>query len=200
MTRPERLALLERAGDAPPLTQQAELLGLSRASLYYHPAGPKPSEITLKHRIDEIYTASPFYGSRRMAAVLRREGHEISRQRVQGYMREMGIMAIYPGPNVSRRDLTHRVYPYLLRGLEAARPNHVWGIDITSSRLLAGWLYVVAILDWYSRSGVSWELNDSLEIGFVLAAVTACARGGAAGDFQLGSREPFHQPPIHCAA
>lgn len=146
-------------------------MGLSRASLYYCPTREKPEEVTLKHRIDEVYTASPFYGSRRIAAVLRREGHQISRQRVQRYMREMGIRAIYPGPNLSRRDLRHRIYPYLLRGLEAARPNHVWGIDITYIRLLAGWLYLVAILDWYSRYVVSWELHDSLEIGFVLAAV-----------------------------
>jgi len=165
------LALVERAGAALPLTQQAELLGLSRASLYYRAVAPSAAEVALKHRIDELYTAYPFYGSRRIAVVLRRDGHEISRQRVQRQMREMGIVAIYPGPNTSRRNLQHRVYPYLLRGLRMTHPNQVWGVDITYIRLLAGWLYLVAILDWYSRYVVSWELSDTLEIGFVLTAV-----------------------------
>ncbi len=92
-----------------PLRRQAELLGLSRASLYYHAVAPRSAEVALKHRIDELYTAYPFYGSRRIAACLRRGGHEISRQRVQRYMRETGIAAIYPGPNLSRRDFQHRV-------------------------------------------------------------------------------------------
>ncbi len=165
------MALVERAGAELPLTQQATLLSLSRASMYYHAAAPSAEEVRLKHRIDELFTAYPFYGSRRVVVCLRREGHAISRQRVQRYMREMGIMALYPGPNLSRRDLQHRVYPYLLRGLKIARPNHVWGIDITYVRLLAGWLYLVAIIDWYSRYVVSWELSDTLEIGFVLQAV-----------------------------
>lgn len=165
------MALIERAEAALPLTQQAELLSLSRASLYYRAAAPSPEEVQLKRRIDELYTAYPFYGSRRMAVLLRRDGHEISRQRVQRYMREMGICAIYPGPNTSRRNFQHRVYPYLLRGLRVTRPDQVWGVDITYIRLLAGWLYLVAILDWYSRYVVSWELSDTLEIEFVLHAV-----------------------------
>lgn len=165
------MALVEREGAQLPLTQQAELLSLSRSSLYYQPVAPSPAEVALKHRIDELYTAYPFYGSRRMAVCLRRDGHEISRQRVQRYMREMGIFAIYPGPNVSKRDVAHRTFPYLLRGLQVARPNQVWGVDITYIRLVAGWLYLVAILDWYSRYVVSWELSDTLEIGFVLQAV-----------------------------
>jgi putative transposase len=139
--------------------------------LYYHAVAPSAAEVALKHRIDELYTAYPFYGSRRMAVCLRREGHEISRQRVQRYMREMGIVAIYPGPNLSRRDFEHRVYPYLLRGLRMTHPNQVWGVDITYVRMVAGWLYLVAILDWYSRFVVSWELSDTLEIEFVLTAV-----------------------------
>lgn len=163
--------MVEREEAQLPLTQQAELLSLSRSSLYYRRVAPRPAEVVLKHRIDELYTAYPFYGSRRLTVVLRREGHEISRQRVQRYMREMGIVAIYPGPNVSKRDVAHRTFPYLLRGLQVARPNQVWGVDITYIRLVAGWLYLVAILDWYSRYVVSWELSDTLEIGFVLQAV-----------------------------
>jgi putative transposase len=150
---------------------QADLLGLSRASLYYRRVKPSAKEIASKHRIDELYTAHPFYGSRRLSVCLQREGLVINRKAVQRHMREMGIVAIYPGPNLSKRELAHRVYPYLLRGVRAAEPDHIWGIDITYIRLVGGWLYLVAIIDWYSRFIVSWELSDSLEIGFVLAAV-----------------------------
>ena len=150
---------------------QGELLGLSRASIYYRRVPPSAKEIGIKHRIDELYTAHPFYGSRRLRVCLQREGVIINRKAVQCYMREMGIVAICPGPNLSKRELAHRVHPYLLRGVRAAQPDHIWGIDITYVRLVAGWLYLVAVLDWYSRYVISWELSDSLEIEFVLAAV-----------------------------
>lgn len=125
----------------------------------------------LKHRIDELYTQYPFFGSRRMAAQLQREGQSANRKRVQRYMREMGIEGIAPGPNLSKRNQAHKVYPYLLNGLAITEPNQVWGIDITYIRLLAGWLYLVAILDWHSRYVVSWELSDTMEMPFVVRAV-----------------------------
>lgn len=146
-------------------------MSLSRASLYYRAVPPSPEEIRLKHRIDELYTARPFYGSRRMTVVLCREGEAINRKRVQRYMREMGIEGIAPGANLSKRAQAHRVYPYLLRTLKIERVNQVWGIDITYIRLLCGWLYLVAILDWHSRYIVSWELSDTLEMPFVLKTV-----------------------------
>ncbi len=173
MSRAERQALVERSAAALSLTEQAELLGLSRSSLYDQAVGPAPAEIALKHRIDELYTARPFYGSRRIHAQLRRAGETISRQRVQRYMREMGIAGVCPGPNLSRRNQAHQVYPYLLRGLPIERVNQVWGTDITYIRLQGGWLYLVAILDWYSRYVVSWELDLTLELGFVQRAVNA---------------------------
>jgi putative transposase len=154
-----------------PLRGQAELLSLSRASLYYQPVSPLPEEVALKHRIDEIYTDYPFYGSRRITVQLRREGRRINRKAVQRHMREMGIVGICPDPNLSQRNLEHRVYPYLLRQVTAAYPNHVWGIDITYIRLQQGWLYLVAVLDWFSRYVVSWQLDDTLDIDFVLVAV-----------------------------
>ncbi len=166
-----RLALIEREAGELSLVVQAELLGLSRASLYYQRVPPSAQEIAIKHRIDELYTAHPFYGSRRLRVCLQREGVIINRKAVQCYMREMGIVAICPGPNLSKRELAHRVHPYLLRGVRAAQPDHIWGIDITYVRLVAGWLYLVAVLDWFSRYVISWELSDSLEIEFVLAAV-----------------------------
>jgi putative transposase len=154
-----------------PLTIQAKLLSLSRSSLYYVPVGPSAREIAIKHRIDELYTKHPFYGSRKMTVVLCQEGIYVSRPTVQSYMREMGIAGIAPGPNLSKRNQEHKVYPYLLRGLKIERPNQVWGIDITYIRLLGGWMYLVAILDWFSRYVVNWELDQTLEIPFVLRAV-----------------------------
>jgi len=153
------------------LSQQADLLHVSRSSLYYRPVPPSPREIAIKHRIDELYTAHPFYGSRKIQVLLQPEFGTLARNTVRHYMQEMGIAAIYPGPNLSRRRLDHQVYPYLLRGVKASFPNHVWGIDITYIRLRQGWMYLVAILDWYSRYVVRWALDDTLEMPFVLDAV-----------------------------
>ena len=171
MSRSERLGLVEREHAELPLSVQAELLGLSRAGLYYRPVPPSAEEIAIKHRIDEIYTKYPFYGSRRITAQLRRADILINRKAVQSHMQEMGIAGICPGPNLSKRNAAHQVYPYLLRQITAAYPNHIWGIDITYIRLSAGWMYLVAILDWFSRYVVAWELDQTLEIAFVLAAV-----------------------------
>jgi putative transposase len=170
--------MVEYAHPELPLGMQAALLGLSRSSLYYRPKAPSAEEIALKHRIDELYTAHPYYGSRRITAVLRQEGQLISRKAVQRHMQEMGLAGLAPGPQTSRRHPTHPVYPYLLRHVTAAHPNHVWGIDITYVRLQAGWLYLVAILDWYARYVVAWELEQSLELGFVLTAVDAALAVG----------------------
>lgn len=164
---------MERDERELPLSVQAELLSLSRSSLYYQPVLPSAAEVALKHRIDELYTAYPFYGSRRISAHLRREGLVINRKTIQRHMREMGIAGICPGPNLSRRNQEHQVYPYLLRHVTAAYPNHVWGIDITYIRLQRSWLYLVAVLDWFSRYVVGWQLDDTLEIDFVLLAVDA---------------------------
>src|SRR4051812_8857114 len=163
--------LVERDEHELPLSLQAELLSLSRSSLYYQPVVPSAEEVALKHRIDALYTAYPFYGSRRITAQLQREGLTLNRKAVQRHMREMGIAGICPGPNLSQRHLIHQVYPYLLRQVTAAYPNHIWGIDITYVRLQTGWLYLVAILDWFSRYVVSWQLDDTLDLDFVLQAV-----------------------------
>jgi putative transposase len=163
--------MVEREHPELPLTVQADLLSLSRSGLYYQPVVPSPEEVALKHRIDEVYTRYPFYGSRRIAAALRREGIVLNRKAVQRHMREMGIAGICPGPNTSKRSQEHRVYPYLLRHLTSTYPNHVWGVDVTYIRLQAGWMYLVAVLDWYSRYVVAWELDQTLAVPFVLAAM-----------------------------
>jgi len=164
------VALVDRTGGELNLKQQAELLSVSRSSLYYQAVGSSAEEIAIKHRLDELYTQYPFYGSRKMRVLLKPEWN-INRKRVQRYMREMGLVAIFPGPKLSQPTPGHKIYPYLLRHVSASYPNHVWGIDITYVRLRQGWMYLVAILDWYSRFVVSWALDQTLEMPFVLEAV-----------------------------
>jgi len=161
---------VEREQSELTLQQQAELLSVSRSSLYYQPVAPSAEEIAIKHRLDELYTDFPSYGSRKMAVLLRPTWW-ISRKRVQRYMRQMGLVAIYPGPKTSQPAPGHKIYPYLLRQITASYPNHIWGTDITYIKLKHGWMYLVAILDWYSRFVVSWTLDQTLEMPFVLAAV-----------------------------
>jgi putative transposase len=165
------MAMLEHRSQELSLKAQAELLGLSRSHLYYCPLPPSPEEVAIKHRIDEIYTRWPFYGSRRITVILNQEEIAVSRPTVQSYMREMGISGIAPGPNTSKPAPEHTIYPYLLRRVSAGYANHVWGIDITYIRLRGGWMYLVAILDWFSRFVVAWEVDQTLELPFVLNAV-----------------------------
>jgi putative transposase len=170
MSRTERVTLLEPKGSELPLSVQAELLGISCSSLHYRPVAPSAEELAVKHGIDAIYTAHPFYGSRRITAALRGEQLIVNRKAVQRRMREMGIEAIGPQPNLSKPASEHHIFPYLLRDLVAAIPNHVWRIDLTYVRMLKGWMYPVAILDWFSRFVVAWELDLTMELDFVLAA------------------------------
>ena len=162
---------MDRADPEVSLTAQAALLSLSRSRLSYQPVAPSPEEVALKHRIDEIYTAIPFYGARRIAAQLAREGRPLNRKTVARYMAEMRLTAIYPGPNLSKRAAQAAIYPYLLRNLPIIRTNHVWGVDITYVRCRQGWLYLVAVLDWFSRYVLSWELDQTLAQPFVTVAV-----------------------------
>ena len=137
LSRSERLAFLERAdrevslNREVSLSSQAQILSVSRASLYYQPALPSPEEVGIKRRIDEIYTAWPFYGSRRIHEQMAREGQIVNRKAMQRHMQEMGLVALGPRPNTSRRSKEHCIYPYLLRDLRSGWPNHIWGIDIT---------------------------------------------------------------------
>jgi putative transposase len=162
--------MLEKDHPELSLKVQAELLGISYSSLFYTKVLPSPRELAIKQRIDELYTAHPYYGSRKIAVILHPE-FGVSRPTVQAYMREMGISAIVPGPNTSKPAPQHQIYPYLLKNVTAEHPNHIWGIDITYIRLAHGWLYLTAVLDWYSRYILSWALSQTLELDFVLIAV-----------------------------
>lgn len=160
-----------------PIKTQADILDLNRSSLYYKPVEPSAQEVKLRHVIDELYTRHPVYGSRRITVELQRQGWTVNRKRVQRCMRGMGIEGICPGPNLSKQNQEHRVYPYLLRHITPDRPNHVWGIDVTYIRLKRGWMYLVAVIDWYSRCVVSWRLDQTLEMPFVLEAVKEALAG-----------------------
>ena len=170
LSRADRLVCLDRTASELPLITQTALLDINRSSVYYVPEPPSAAELHTKRRIDEIYTDAPYYGYRKITAVLQQE-MVINHKAVQRHMQEMGLRALCPGPHLSQRNPEHRVFPYLLRGLTVTRPNQVWGIDITYIRLAHGWLYLVAVLDWYARYVVSWELDQTLEMPFVLAAV-----------------------------
>jgi len=157
------------------------MLGVSRSNLYYQPRPAAEKTVVVMNKIDEVYTTYPFYGSRRIAKEVGLQlGVAVNRKRVQGLMQEMGIQAVYPKPNLSKSNPAHRIYPYLLKGVTAGYPNHIWGTDITYIRMRHGFVYLVAYLDWFSRYVLSWRLSTTLEIAFVLeAAQEALQRHGA---------------------
>lgn len=156
LTRVERAALVEREVSLLPLTEQAELLTLSRRSRYYQALPPSAEEVQTKHAIDRIYTAQPSYGSRRIAVLLARDYQlAVHRKAVQRHMRAMGIRGLSPGPTLRRRNPEHRVYPYRLRNVALTHSNQAWAIDITYIPVVGSWRYLVAVLDISTRSIVS---------------------------------------------
>ena len=163
--------MIEWQAPVVPICRQCELLGVSRSGAYYEPSGPDAEELALMRELDETYTRRPFYGVRRMQAHLARQGRRINVKRVRRLLRIMGLYALYPKPRLSTPGPDHVVYPYLLRGLLVERPNQVWASDITYIRLTRGFVYLVAILDWFSRYVLAWELSNTLEAGFCVRAL-----------------------------
>jgi putative transposase len=153
------------------VARQCELVGLARSSLYYEERPESEYNLALMRMLDEQYVKAPFYGVARMTEWLRREGHAVNAKRVRRLLREMGLEAVYPKPRLSIPGEGTRVYPYLLKGLAIAQPNQVWAADITYIRLARGFAYLVAILDWFSRYVVSWELSLTLEADFCVRAL-----------------------------
>lgn len=160
----------------PPIGIQANLLGFARSSVYYHSGETDPYTLAVMNKIDEIYTKRPFYGVRRITNQLHDENLIVNHKKVHHLMQEMGIGAIFPKKNLSQNNQPHPVYPYLLSGVKASHPNHIWGTDITYIRLTHGFLYLVAFLDWYSRFILSWKLSTTLDVGFVLEAAEEAIR------------------------
>ena len=169
--RSKRLKMLDKSDPDYSVKEQCELLGLNRTSLYYKPKPISEKKLAILRRIDELYTINPSFGGVTIGTILRREGLAISDPTVRRYMTAMGLQAVYPGPNLSKRAHDSLIYPYLLRNMDIVKPNQVWGTDITYIRMRNGFLYLVAFMDWYSRYVVSWELSDTLETEFVLAAL-----------------------------
>jgi putative transposase len=154
-----------------PLTRQAEVLKLSRSGLYYRPRLVSPADLGIMRRIDELHLDYPFAGSRMLRDLLRGEGIEIGRQHVGTLMRRMGIEAIYRRPNTSKPAPGHKIYPYLLRSVSIGRPNQVWAMDITYIPMARGFVYLAAVVDWFSRRVLAWRLSITLEVEFCLEAV-----------------------------
>jgi putative transposase len=153
------------------------LLGISRASLYYEPVEESAENLKLMKLIDRQYTRVPFYGSRRMTMWLEEQGHAVNRKRVVRLMRMMGIEAVYPKPKLSEPGEGHKIYPYLLRTLKIERPDQVWCTDITYIPMAQGFLYLVAVMDWFSRFVLSWTLSLTMELEFCLEALGSALRG-----------------------
>jgi putative transposase len=154
------------------------LLGLNRSSFYHEPATETIEDLRLMRRIDEQYLRTPFYGSRRMAAWLAREGEGVNRKRVQRLMGLMGLEAIHPGPRTTVRDPDHKVYPHPLRGVAIERRDQVWSSDITYIPMYQGFMYLTVVIDWYSRFVLSWRLSNSLDGRFCLETLEEALRGG----------------------
>lgn len=160
------------------ISRQCELIGLARSTLYYEPATEIEENLMYMRLIDEQYMRTPFWGSRNMTWWLNQKGHQVNRKRVQRLMRLMGLEAIYPKPKTSEAILEHRKYPYLLREVDVVRPNQVWSTDITYLPMPKGFMYLVAVMDWYSRYVLSWRLSNTLDTSFCIEALDAALKRG----------------------
>lgn len=170
--------MVDLAGTEISVCRQCELLGINRSSLYYRSTGESEENLLLMRLMDEQYTRTPFYGSRRMKIWLQEQGYAVNRKRVARLMGLMGIEALYPKPKLSQPGEGHKIYPYLLNGVAIERVNQVWSTDITYIRMAGGFVYLVAVMDWYSRYVLSWALSLTLELPFCLEALKAALRHG----------------------
>jgi putative transposase len=171
MSAPDRRARLDRDHHQLSVRRQCGLLGLARSGIYRQPRPANDNDLALMRRIDELYTAWPFLGSRRITALLRRDGPPINRKRVQRLMQRMGIAALGPKPRTTKPAAGHKVFPYLLRELTIGRPNQVWAADITYIPIGRGFLYLVAIMDWHSRAVLAWRLSNTMDLSFCVSAL-----------------------------
>lgn len=183
--------LFERGHPEISVRRQCELLGVNRSGLYYEPLGESEENLLLMRLLDEQYTRTPFYGSRRMTEWLANEGHGVNRKRVSRLMALMGIEAVYPKPKLSQPCEGHRIYPYLLRGITVERVNQVWSTDITYIRMAQGFVYLVAVMDWFSRFVLSWSLSLTMEVDFCIAALKSALRRGRPDIFNSDQGSQF---------
>jgi putative transposase len=181
------------------IRRQCELIGLNRSTFYYQPAMESPLNLQLMRLIDAQYTRTPFYGYPKMTAHLRRSGQRVNPKRVRRLMRKMGLQAVYAKPRTSIAAKAHQVYPYLLRGLRISRSNQVWCADITYVPMSRGFMYLVAILDWFSRYVITWQLSNSLDGRFCLDALDLALKKGKPDIFNTDQGAQFTaQPFVGC--
>ena len=178
MNRSLRQAMIDRGHKQLSLVRQCTLLNISRASVYYRPVSTRAEDLELMARMDRQYLKTPFYGSRRMKAWLLAEGYLVSRSKVRRLMRLMGLEAIYRRPNTSKPAPGHRVYPYLLKGVDVNRVDQVWAADITYIPMAQGFLYLVVIMDWHSRHVLAWKLSNTMDTDFCVTALEAALGKG----------------------
>jgi len=192
MSTPDRRALVDRQDAGLSIRRQCRLLGVARSGVYRLAAAANDNDLAVMHRLDELFTAWPFLGSRRLAQMLREEGFAINRKRVQRLMRKMGIAALGPKPRTSRPEPGHKIYPYLLRNLTIDRPNQVWAADITYIPIGRGNLYLVAIMDWASRAVLAFRLSNTMDVSFCVSALEeAIARFGKPDIFNTDQGSQF---------
>ena len=171
MSRERRVALVDGSYPGLSIIRQCELVEIARSSYYYAGTGEKPLNLELMRIMDEQFLETPWYGSRQMARYLRRQGHKVGRKRIRRLMRKMGLSAIYQGPRTSQPNPEHKIYPYLLRDLTIDRANQAWCVDITYIPMQRGFLYLVAIMDWATRTVLSWRLSNTMDPGFCVEAL-----------------------------
>ena len=191
MSLEDKRGLIEPENTQLSLRWQCEILGLTRASWYYQPRPVSAWEIQLMNLIDGRFTLMPFYGVPRMTAYLKRQGEAVGKKRVRRLMRQMGLYAIYPKPKTSQAHPEHKIFPYLLRGVEVIRPNQVWAADITYIRLLHGFAYLVAIMDWFSRYVLAWRLSNNMEADFCIECLEEALRHGRPDIFNTDQGSQF---------
>ncbi len=191
MSRERRREMTNRQHPALSTVRQCALLGISRSSVYYRPRATSLEDLAVMKLIDQQYLATPFYGSRRMTVWLQRQGRPMSRKRVQRLMRTMGLRAIFRRPRTSQPAAGHKVYLYLLGGMEITRPNQVWAADIAYIPMARGFLYLVAIMDWYSRYVLSWRLSNTLDADFCVEALEEALSQGKPEIFNTDQGSQF---------
>jgi putative transposase len=192
MSAPDRRALVDRGDATLSVRRQCELLGVARSGVYRPPRPANENDLALMRRIDELFTAYPFLGSRRMAQMLGTDGQPLNRKRMQRLMRRMGIAALGPKPRTTKPAPGHKIFPYLLRNLVIDRPNQVWAADITYVPIGRGFLYLVAVMDWASRAVLAWRLSNTMDVSFCVGALEeALARFGKPDIFNTDQGSQF---------
>ena len=173
------------------LRKQCDVLGINRSSLYYRPVGIDAYSLLLMHALDRQYTETPFYGVLKMTQHLRRLGHPVNPKRVRRLLRQMGLEAVYPKPKLSQANPEHKVFPYLLRNVPIERCNQVWSTDVTYIRMKQGFVYLMAIIDWYSRYVLNWALSITLEADFCIVALNEVLDGSRCEIFNTDQGSQF---------